>query len=163
MIDIVRIFWFHGLNLMRNVWNEWEPNDINDSIVPEEIIAVTWCDSDISQIKAIVDKEQQTSDYRDKIIANKHSAAQSAAEQPVDLSRVFKVLRNLQKYIDADKHVGSKVMTNHINSKSDTYKDVLHLSTKKHEILVNFLSTLPSMVSVACSQEKSLMAFWRVV
>jgi hypothetical protein len=63
--------------------------------IPDANGAVSWCDGDLSQIATIVTEESLEIYCKHKICANKQNAARSAAEQPADLTRVFKLMHRL--------------------------------------------------------------------
>jgi len=63
--------------------------------VPDNLTAVSWCDGDLSQVKAITDSADELT--ANKIIANKQHAARSAVEQPADLANVFNVIKKNQE------------------------------------------------------------------
>ena len=45
-----------------STWNEWE----HDAPIPDELMAVTWCYGDLSQIKTVVNEQQQETELNQK-------------------------------------------------------------------------------------------------
>jgi hypothetical protein len=70
--------------------------------IPEELTAVAWMDGDLPQVKAVA--EEWRLFRENKIEVNKQNPARTGVEQPADLARVFKVIKNMIK-----KHTVSKV------------------------------------------------------
>jgi hypothetical protein len=61
--------------------------------IPDKLTAVTYCDGDFIQINAI--KSLINLFTNNKVIANKQHASWSGVEQPADLARVFKLIKNM--------------------------------------------------------------------
>ena len=61
--------------------------------IPEKLTAVSYCDGDISQMDAIKSGTDLFID--NKVIANKQHASRSGVEQPADLAKVFKLIKNM--------------------------------------------------------------------
>ena len=65
--------------------------------VPDSLFAVAWCDGDLPQITHATHSDSLEVLAKNKIFANKQSAARSGTEQAADLTRTFKFLNRLQK------------------------------------------------------------------
>ena len=80
-----------GINLHQLEHDEF---DISLNIrIPVVETAVSWCDGDIPQLKAIKEALELFTDNR--VIVKKQSAGSSETRQPCDLAAPFKIIRNL--------------------------------------------------------------------
>jgi hypothetical protein len=118
---------------------------------PDKATAVAWCDGDLSQIDAI--KQTVELFAENKIIVKKHNAAWSGVEQPADLVRVFKIIKNIQEEhtvrdIPSDRCPMKKLVSEIFEM--DRMK-CLSLKYTKKNALINFPSVLPEIVT--CSKD----------
>jgi hypothetical protein len=133
----------------------------NEAIKDEDQV-VSWCDGDLAQVATIVSEESLTTYSKNKICANKQNAARSAAEQPADLTKCFKLFHHLQKAmtvvdIPAERHPMKKLM---LRAFSDLHTDgKLILSLTKRNALVDFISISPEMSGKACTRQNILHGF----
>ena len=65
--------------------------------VPEELTASSWSDGDFGQLAAITHEERMEEAAELRIVSSKHAAASSATQQMADLTRVFKLVNQLNK------------------------------------------------------------------
>jgi hypothetical protein len=86
--------------------------------VPEWERAVLWCDGDNSQIYSITSEEGLQLLREHGIIANKHSASRTGAEQGPDLNAVFPTSKKLNK----------KITLKHVPSEDHTLKQRIELA-----------------------------------
>ncbi len=120
------------------------------SPIPDKLTAVTYCDGYFSQVDAI--KTSINLFAENKVIANKQHASQSGVEQPADLTRVFKLIKNLRplhtvKNIPAERYPMKALML-------DAFKEqlaYLNLASNKKHSLVDFISTLSVIATKACT------------
>ena len=127
--------------------------------VPDELTAVSWCDGDLSQIKAITEIADELT--ANKIIANKQHAARSAAEQPADLANVFNVIKSsMPLYTVTDTAPESCPMKKMI---FDAFKSgelsFIRLADNKKRSLIDFLSVIPTIATKACTVENIRRGF----
>jgi hypothetical protein len=118
--------------------------------IPDKLTAVTYWDGDFSQINAI--KSLINLFTNNKVIANKQHASWSGVEQPADLARVFKLIKNMLpshmvKNIPAERCPMKALML-------DAFKDKLehlNLAPNKRNSLVDFISSLSVIATKACT------------
>ncbi len=108
---------------------------------PDKLTAVTYCDGDFTQVDAI--KTSINIFAENRVIAKKQHASRSGVEQPADLARVFKLIKNLLpshtvKNIPAERCPMKALML-------DAFKEqlaYLNLASNKRYSLVDFIYTL---------------------
>ena len=127
--------------------------------VPDELTAMSWCDGDLSQIKAITDMADELT--ANKIVANKQHAARSAVEQPADLANVFNVIKSsMPLYTVSDSPIESCPMKKMI---SDAFKSgelsFLRMADNKKRALIDFLSVIPTIATKACTVDNIRRGF----
>ena len=98
------------------------------------------------QLAAVID-ELQKMDELLKIITNKHSAAQTAVEHPVDLASVMRTIVTLQKLASTYSFPTHPLRTA-LKRKFEELKQTcqLFLSTNVKEALIDFVSAYPSIL-----------------
>ena len=127
--------------------------------IPDELTAVSWCDGDLSQIKAITDMADELT--ANKIVANKQHAARSAVEQPADLANVFNVIKSsMPLYTVSDSPPESCPMKKMI---SDAFKSgelsFIKMAENKKRALIDFLSVIPTIATKACTVDNIRRGF----
>jgi hypothetical protein len=136
---------------------EYAGFDISDeSNIPDELTAVSWCDGDLSQLYSVTNEHSMLNDQ--KVIANKQNAARTAVEQAAELAKVFKVInqearRHSVTDIDPSRHPMKMKVT--IAFQSDEMK-CLNLGSKKTGSLIDFISVLPAIATKAATRENIL-------
>ena len=126
--------------------------------IPEELTAVSWCDSDMSQVASIAKDHALLTE--NKIIANKQNAARTGVEQAADLAKVFPAFHNgsdtmTLAYVDATRHPMKKLITKLFREK---LKD-LNLPERKYKALIDFLSNLPAIATKATTRDNIIHGF----
>ncbi|EJK66261.1 hypothetical protein THAOC_12831 [Thalassiosira oceanica] len=97
-----------------------------------------------------------------KIVANKHNAARSAVEQPADLAKVFKIIKELlpnytARDVPADRvPVKAKVSE---AFKSDPKLKSLSLKSTKKGALIDFLAVIGKIITRACDSDNIQAGF----
>ena len=137
-----------GINDHRKRYAKFDAS--SGSPIPDKLTAVTYCDGDFSQVDAI--KTSIDLFAENKVIANKQHASRSGVEQPADLARVFKLIKNLLpshtvKNIPAERCPMKALML-------DAFKEqlvYLNLASNKRHSLVDFISTLSVIATKACT------------
>jgi hypothetical protein len=120
------------------------------SPIPDKLTAVTYCDGDFSQVDAIKTSTNLFAEH--KVIANKQHASWSGVEQPADLARVFKLIKNL-----LPSHTVKNIPAERCPMKAlvlDAFKEqlvYLNLASNKRLSLVDFISTLSVITNKACT------------
>ena len=74
---------------LRTIYDGWQ----RGMPITEGMKVVSWCDGDHAQIKSIIEATDEYNTYR--ISAMKHNAARTGTEQGADLTRVFRLMRQL--------------------------------------------------------------------
>ena len=122
--------------------------------IPDELTTTCWVAGASIQLGYVVSKNQQLQNETDKIISSKHNAARTAVEQPCDLSPCFISLRKLSNTI-THSNIISIGLQEKIKAKFTELKEKgeLSLSTTKEGVLIDFLSTYPSIVAHSCPTE----------
>jgi hypothetical protein len=127
--------------------------------LPVELFAASYCDGDMSQIKAVTSDPQPFID--NKIYANKQNPARTAVEQAADKAKVFPILKALKKKhtvynVDPSNHPLKKKIHNAFVRGELA---VLNLSDNKVKALVDFLSTLPDIMAKAATSTNIKFGF----
>jgi hypothetical protein len=146
-----------GINQQRKKYCDFDINKGEE--IPDELAAVTWCDGDLSQIDAIRKYIDQFSE--NKIIPNKQNAARSGVEQPADLCFVFKGIKreissHSVKDLPADRCPMKKVVMGMFD-RSELKS--LTLKPNKKNALIDFLATLPDILTKTCTRKNILHGF----
>jgi hypothetical protein len=118
--------------------------------IPDKMTAVIYCDGDFSQIDAIKSSIDLFTD--NKVIANNQHASWLGVEQPADLAKVFKLIKNMLpshmvKIIPAERCPMKALMLNAFKEKLQDF----NLALNKRQSLINFILTLSVMVTEACT------------
>jgi hypothetical protein len=120
------------------------------SSIPEKLTAVTYCDSDFSQIDGI---KSSINLFRDNtVIANKRHASRSAVKQPTDLAKLFLLTKAmlcsyLVKNILANRCLMKVLM---IDAFKEQLNDDPNLPPNKIKSLIDFISMLSEMLTGSC-------------
>ena len=119
--------------------------------IPDSLTAVSWCDSDLSQVDAITNSIPLFTD--NKIVANKQHAARSGVEQPADVSRVFKQIKQLinttsNAHLPVERCPMKKLLSDAISEDLSC----IRLASNKRGALIDFLSILPEVATKACTK-----------
>ncbi len=117
--------------------------------IPDKITAVTYCYGDFSQINAIHSSINLFTN--NKVIENKQHASWSGFDQPANLAKVFKLIKNMLpshtvKNIPAERCPMKALMLNAFKEKLQD----LNLAPNKRQSLVDFILTLLVMATKAC-------------
>jgi hypothetical protein len=136
-----------GINDHRKRFAKFDASTMTS--IPDKMTVVTYCDGDFSQIDAIKSSINLFTD--NKVIANKQHASWLGVEQPADLAKVFKLIKNMLpsymvKNIPAKRCPMKALMP-------DAFKENLedlNLAPNKRHSLVDFISTLSDMATKAC-------------
>ena len=119
--------------------------------IPDALTAVSWCDGDLSQIDAITNSIPLFAE--NKIVANKQHAARSGVEQPADVSRVFKQIKQLinttsNAHLPIERCPMKKLLSEAISEDLSCIK----LASNKRGALIDFISILPEVATKACTK-----------
>ena len=119
--------------------------------IPDALTAVSWCDGDLSQIDAITNSIPLFAE--NKIVANKQHAARSGVEQPADVSRVFKQIKQLinttsNAHLPVERCPIKKLLSEAISEDLSCIK----LASNKRGALIDFISILPEVATKACTK-----------
>ena len=122
-------------------------------------LIVAWCDGDLSQIYATVNEVNQFTE--NKIIPNKQNAARSGVEQSADLCCVFKgrkseISSQLVKDLPADRCPMKKLVMGIFGRQE--FKS-LSLKLNKKNALIDFLATLPDILTKTCTRKNIVHGF----
>jgi hypothetical protein len=137
-----------GINDHRKWFTKFDGCTLNS--IPDKLTAVTYCDGDFSQIDAIKSSIELFID--NKMIANKQHASWSGVEQPADLARVFKLIKNMLplhtvKNIPAERCPMKALMLDAFKEKLEH----LNLAPNRRHSLVDFISSLSVKATKACT------------
>ncbi len=121
--------------------------------VPKELSAVSWFDGDNSQVKIITSEEQCGIEKLLALIKNKHSAARTGTEQPVEVTIAFCVLKYLTRVVTVSNTPSAHGLYRDLDAAFKKHENVLKSKTRKRSVLLDFLATLPTIVSAACGPE----------
>ena len=146
-----------GIHQQRKKYCDFDINDGEE--IPDELTAVAWCDGDLSQIYATVNDIDQFTE--NKIIPNKQNAARSGVEQPADLCRVFKGIKSeissqSVKDIPADRCPMKKLVMGIFDRQE---LKSLTLKPNKKNALIDFLATLPDILTKTCTRKNIVHGF----
>ena len=117
--------------------------------IPDKLTAVSYCDGDISQMDAIKSGTDLFTD--NKVIANKQHASRSGVEQPADLAKLFKLIKNMlpsytAKNVPAERCPMKALML-------DAFKEKLED--------LNF--AIPSEISYRTTQTSQVIPQWQII
>ncbi len=150
-----RFRWYQQEVLMPGINDHWKRFAKIDTStltsIPDKMTAMTYCDGDFSQIDAIKSSIDLFTNNK-VIIANKQHASQSGVEQPADLAKVFKLIKNRHP-----SHTVKNIPAKRCHMKAlmlDAFKEKLedlNLAPNKRHSLVDFISTLSDMAKKACA------------
>jgi hypothetical protein len=123
--------------------------------IPDELSAVSWCDGDLAQVATIVEENALPIYVNEKICVNKQNAARSGTEQAADLTTTFKMLHKLQKKVSlqdvpGEDHPLKFVVANGFRDLA--YQGKLRLRPNKTQALIDFISSVPQILSQAATQ-----------
>ena len=146
-----------GINHQRKKYCDYDINEGEE--IPDELTAVAWCDGDLSQIYATVNDVDQFTE--NKIIPNKQNAARSGVEQPADLCRVFKGIKSeistqSVKDLPADRCPMKKLVMSIFDRQE---LKSLTLKPNKKNVLIDFLATLPDILTKTCTRKNIVHGF----
>jgi hypothetical protein len=128
--------------------------------IPDTLTGVSWCDGDMSQVKAVTSEHQLFTD--NKVIANKQNAARSGVEQPADLAKVFKVMKKESSVhtvsdIDPNQHAMKKIVWEAFHGEQ---LNCLNLKDRTKRSLIDFISCLPEMATKAATRSNIMHGFY---
>jgi hypothetical protein len=137
-----------GINYHCQVYGKFDAS--SGSSIPNKLTAVAYCDGDISQINVIKNSIDLFVD--NKVIANKQHASWSGVKQPVDLARVFKLIKMLLpehtvKNIPVERCPMKALMIDAFRNKLDD----INLPSNKTKSLINFISMLSAIATNVCT------------
>ena len=146
------------VNNMRLKYDGFDSN--SGTVIPENLTVASWCDGDLGQIASIVNDFGTYN--RNRIIANKQNAARSGMEQPADVCKVFPIIKKLQKkytvkHFEDDIHPMKRSVK---SSFAQLYnQNKVCLKSSKKNSLVDFISSVPEIVTRAVSKENCRSGF----
>lgn len=128
--------------------------------VPDCMTVVSWFDGYIGQLQTMIDKAREALDDTEKICCNKHSATSAGTQQPCDLSPVFKLMKQLQKIMNA-KRDNACGLAQTINQLFDVYlkEKGLNLAYRKKKALIDFLLCLPELLEAMMKKQHIKKSF----
>lgn len=131
----------------------------NDSSKPDlEYICVAWSDGCGTQLASIVDEKNLDLEEELRITTNKHSRARTTVEQSCDGGTSFRDMKSLNKRTTTDKNDPN------VQQLEEFFKDlenkkILTLKANKKESIIDFICSLPDMLSKACTKQKVKAGF----
>ena len=121
-----------------------------------------WCDGDLAQIDNVV-SDESLSMYRDNmIIACKQNAARSGVEQTADLTKFYKLMHKLQRYVTvSDVPINNHPLKNRISKSFKNLQEEGRLCLKNLKIahLIDFISSVPKMTAKAVTRNNIIHGF----
>ena len=137
------------------------------SEVPTNLTAACWMDSCYGQLNLTTREDVLEKEAKMKIVCNKHSAARTAVEQAADVGPMFKLIKQLIRYmknlrschspiyqriVDALDELGSPTLP-------ENRKRIVRLESHKRKAIIATLSKLPSAMASAFSPSIVTSAF----
>ena len=132
----------------------------DDSPLPDELIAVCWCNGVNTQLAVITNETQQKEDAMNKIITCKHSASRTSVEQACDCCRIFRSIKSISKTITREDspHLGLQRIVM-LQFKRLDIDGVLKLASKNPSSLIDFLSSFPTILLKASPYDAATAGF----
>ena len=144
-----------------------DDSKIDDVEVPASLTAVCWMDGCYGQLNLTTREDVLETEAKLKITCNKHSAARTAVEQAADVGPMFKLIKQLLRYMKQLRACQSPVYQrvvdalNELSSPTckENKKRLVILESHKRKALIAALSKLPSAMSAAFSPNIVTSAF----
>ena len=133
-------------------------DDTEGAEVPDNLSAVCWMDGCYGQLNLLTRETVLEKEAKLKIICNKHSAAHTSVEQAADIGPMFKLMKNLIRYMAQLRSCQSPVYQRIVDvlsklgpeSQSDNTR-LVYLDSNRRNAIVAALSKLPSAMGSAFS------------
>ena len=140
---------FHG-------WNEGDT-------IPLDLMAVSWSDGDIAQIRNIVTPESLEVYRNNMITANKQNPQRTGTEQPADLTKCFPLLEYLQRgnsleNVPTERHPMKLLITAAFARLAKEGR--LVLKPTKSKALIDFISCQPQVSTKALTRDNIMHGFF---
>ena len=147
------------VNQSRIEFDKW---DESSGIIPDELQAVSWCDSDLSQVANIVDPDSIILYEKYKICSNKQNAARSGTEQAADLTKTFKIMQKQCKEVTlnnvpSERHPMKKSIKTEFHLLFS--KNRLQLKYSKRNAIIDFVCSIPEISIRAMTRNNIVHGF----
>lgn len=156
--DLKRFRWYQdnilipGIKAHRLKYGNFDSD--SGAAIPDHLTAVSYCDGDFGNLSVIKENAQMLKDL--KIVANKQNAARSAVEQPADLAKCFKIIKELlPTYTATDLPPDRSPVKDRVSTAFLTKPKLMSLRLKstKKGALIDFLAVIGPIITRACDSQ----------
>ena len=142
-------------------------SDSDDSEVPTNLTAVCWMDGCYGQLNLTTREDVLEKEAKMKIVCNKHSAARTAVEQAADVGPMFKLIKQLIRYMKQLRSCHSPIYQRIVDALDElrspttpeNSKRIVRLESHKRKAIIAAMSKLPSAMGAAFSPSIVTSAF----